>query len=83
MESEPRPGTAFKTIDQEQAMLDEFMAMMEKKYFRNSALLGVFTDIPSGWRLMNGSKRMGLFQPGERLKCPVTRQSGRFDRPTE
>jgi hypothetical protein len=53
-------------------MLDEFMAMMEKKYFRNSALLGVFTDIPSGWRLMNGSKRMGLFQPGERLKCPVT-----------
>jgi hypothetical protein len=32
IESEPRPGTAFKTIDQEQEMLDEFMAMMEKKY---------------------------------------------------
>jgi hypothetical protein len=32
IDSEPRPGTAFKKIMEEQAMLDEFMAMMKKKY---------------------------------------------------
>jgi hypothetical protein len=61
IESEPRPGTAFKTIDQEQEMLDEFMAMMEKKYSWNNAFLGVFTDLTPGWRLMNASKSVALF----------------------
>jgi hypothetical protein len=31
IESEPRPATAFKAIDEEQVMLDEFMAMVEEK----------------------------------------------------
>jgi len=30
--SEPRPGTAFKKIMEEQAMFKEFMATMKKKY---------------------------------------------------
>jgi hypothetical protein len=30
--AEPRPGTAYKTIMEERDMLDEFMAMVEKKY---------------------------------------------------
>jgi hypothetical protein len=64
IESEPRPGTAFKTIDEEQAMLDEFMAMVEKKYLRNGALLWVCTNITSGWKLMNASERIGSFHSG-------------------
>jgi len=32
IQSEPRPGTAFKKILEEQVALDELMAMIEKKY---------------------------------------------------
>jgi hypothetical protein len=32
IDSEPRPGTAFTKIMEEQAMLNEFMVMVKKKY---------------------------------------------------
>jgi hypothetical protein len=32
LNSEPRPGATFKRIMEEQAMLDELMTMVEKKY---------------------------------------------------
>ena len=39
IESEPKPGTAFKTILQEEEMLGQFMTMVEHKY---SAAHGLF-----------------------------------------
>jgi hypothetical protein len=53
--SEPKPGTAFKKIMEEQAMLDEFMAMVKKKYGLIRRIFRfLFTLLPD-WRLIDGS----------------------------
>jgi hypothetical protein len=62
IDSEPRPGTAFKKIVEEQAMMDEFMAMIGKKYVLICILFRYLIALYLGWRLINGSKnpKIGL-----------------------
>jgi hypothetical protein len=56
VDSKPRPGTAFKKIIEEQAMLDEFMAMVKKKYDLIMNLIWFLLTLRPDWRSINGSK---------------------------
>ena len=60
IDSEPRPGTAFNKIMEEQAMLDEFMAMVKKKYGLIAAQFLFLLTFHPDWRSINGSKSSNI-----------------------